>query len=535
MKIDGTVSPADAQFIYGNYTFSGTGVINTAALLIEASAAGTPDLTWDLTSSSTIATTTISNGSQLTMSLPEISAGPGAPPDPITGDLVLGSVVSGGGGGGGTLSLVGPTSGSGAQEFNNVTINAGESFVGISGGGGTGASVALTYAGDALTRNVGGTVDFDIANGGSVAVNQSAGTLTYYFDGGDPVAVPTLGGWATVNGTDWTQNFDSNVIALSPSQYTNDTWETVTSGQNLYGVNTTVIQSSQQPASSTTGTLRFNNPGAFTVGLSGDNDILTGGILVTSNVGANNEKISGGLLGTGNGQDLIVIQNNPLGSLTIDSGISNGGSAPIALTKSGPGALILTGNTSDGGGDNTYSGGTYINGGTLIVDNASGSGTGGGAVIVGFGSGATLAGSGAIGGPVTIYQSGRLDPGNGPSNPGTLTINNDLNLGDYSNLDYVLNAANTGSTVAAGNSLTVVNGQLAANNGITLNIVPGPNFAFGTHTLFKYSSVSAFTDFAGWNVSTLSLPGDDYYSFSNDATNKQIDLNIGNLLAGTPT
>ena len=61
---------------------------------------------------------------------------------------------------------------------------------------------------------------------------------------------------------------------------------------------------------------------------------------------------------------------NGSGTTTISSPIANGGTSTASnLTYSGSGTLLLTGN-------NTYGGTTTINGGTLLVSNTSGSGTG---------------------------------------------------------------------------------------------------------------------------------------------------------------
>ena len=94
----------------------------------------------------------------------------------------------------------------------------------------------------------------------------------------------------------------------------------------------------------TTNSLRFNNAASDTVSLSGTNIISTGGILVTGNVGSNSSAIGGGTLEGASGKDLIVIQDNPSGNLTIGSVIANNSSA-TALTKSGAGLLVLTGAT----------------------------------------------------------------------------------------------------------------------------------------------------------------------------------------------
>jgi autotransporter-associated beta strand protein len=79
----------------------------------------------------------------------------------------------------------------------------------------------------------------------------------------------------------------------------------------------------------------------------------------------------------------------------------NGGS----LTKIGTGALRLA-------GSNTYTGGTIVNGGTLLAN-----GSMVGAITVN--DGATLQGTGSVGGLVTVAEGGMLSPGN---SPGTLTM-----------------------------------------------------------------------------------------------------------------
>ena len=73
------------------------------------------------------------------------------------------------------------------------------------------------------------------------------------------------------------------------------------------------------------------------------------------------------------------------------------------MTKDGIGTWTLSGN-------NLYSGGTVVNGGTLLVNNTSGSGTGSGDVIVNMARLTTLGGTGTIGGRV-IVAPGKPCPG----------------------------------------------------------------------------------------------------------------------------
>ena len=107
----------------------------------------------------------------------------------------------------------------------------------------------------------------------------------------------------------------------------------------------------------------------------------------------------GGSIATGN-----VLQSGS--TITLDS---THGSFALGSALTGPNSVV-----KDGAGTTTlklagsYSGGTTVFNGTLLVNNSTGSGTGSGAVTVA--SGATLGGTGSIAGPVTI-NGGILSPG----------------------------------------------------------------------------------------------------------------------------
>jgi autotransporter-associated beta strand protein len=170
-------------------------------------------------------------------------------------------------------------------------------------------------------------------------------------------------------------------------------------------------------------------------------------------------------------------------------GIIEDGSAALAIVKEGLGELELT------GGGNSYSGGTTINAGTLIVNNVEGSATGSGNVLVG--ANGTLAGSGIIGGSVTVQ--GKLSPGN---SPGLLSIEGDLTLasGSVTTMQIAVFDPDTAfDQIWVGGTL---------NYGGTLNIVL-ENSGNGLFDLFNFNVLGA-SSFSAVTVSGYSLTRNDH-------------------------
>jgi len=116
-------------------------------------------------------------------------------------------------------------------------------------------------------------------------------------------------------------------------------------------------------------------------------------------------------LGSGNREVRVL---NGVSSTNVDgelAGVLSGSGGSV--TKTGSGTLSVT-------AANTYTGGTYVSAGSLLVNNTTGSGTGTGAVYVQ--SGAKLGGGGTVSGAVVVQ--GTLAPGNsiGTISTGNLTI-----------------------------------------------------------------------------------------------------------------
>lgn len=166
------------------------------------------------------------------------------------------------------------------------------------------------------------------------------------------------------------------------------------------------------------------------------------------------------------------------------SGVIANGAAGMTLTKTGAGTQILT-------GASTYSGGTTVSTGTLLVNNTTGSGTGSGTVTVSLG--ATFGGTGPVSGATTIngnYSSGTPAVAAGV---GTQAFSSDLAFGNSSTFQWDLNA---NSTATGFDTLTAV-GNITVGTGTTFNV------RFGTGVDL---SNSFWTDIASpktWSLSTI--------------------------------
>ncbi len=143
---------------------------------------------------------------------------------------------------------------------------------------------------------------------------------------------------------------------------------------------------------------------------------------------------------------------------TINSVIAGTG----GLNKTDLGTLVL-------GGANTYSGATTVSAGTLRVNGNQAAATG--AVTVQ--SGATLAGTGTLGGTVTVANGGTLAGQSGA----TLTMGG-LVLSDSANVNVTLGAPSA-------STLFQVNGNLTLDG--ILNITGTAGFGQGLYRLFNYT------------------------------------------------
>jgi len=199
--------------------------------------------------------------------------------------------------------------------------------------------------------------------------------------------------------------------------------------------------------------------------------------------------------------------NTTFSGIIQDGGL-NGGTGG-SLTKIGEGKLILT-------GANTYTGGTVIKHGKVLVNNTSGSSTGSGPVQV---NDDRLGGTGRIAGAVTIGTGsgagGVLAPRKGVK-PGTLTINSTLtfNSGTTYKVDFDSSSPAADKVVAKGAA-----------------IASGAHFSFvdhGTGTLTPGTVFTLIDNTAGTPIAGTFSNLPDGSTFTSNGNTYQVNYEGGN-------
>ena len=400
------------------------------------------------------------NGGTLTL---DFSA-TGAPTNNIINNSAVNSALTLAGG---KLNVIGGAVAN-TQQFAGVTIGSGNSAVNLTTG--SNGDVPLVALGGTFSRSQGGTVDFgDAGNTGNISTTAS---LLNIVNGvwTSTAANPTA--FATVNGTDWATIFGGSIAATSGYS------GTYTSTNNV-----DVTNGDAPSIGSTVNTLRFNaaNTGLT---LAGTNTIGTGGILNTA--AGTSSTISGGTLVSGIGKELVIINN---GNLTIGSVLANSTSGASVLTLSGSGTTTLNGN-------NTFTGNSFINSGTVVIGNGNALGTTAGTLTL---NGGTLASGSTVSlnaKPVTIANNSTI----GGSHD--ITLLGLLTNGGRTNILTVNNTANTTlTTINLSNSTTV-----GAN---VLNIAGSGNVSV-TGLVANGTATSAGLTYSGTGTLTLGNAANTY-------------------------
>jgi autotransporter-associated beta strand protein len=309
---------------------------------------------------------------------------------------------------------------------------------------------------------------------------QKAGTGRLVFAGGAPNTYP---GATIVSGGTLVLN-KSNTDAAIQGDLLIGTTGTETATVEL-GLNFQIEESSTNEVTiGELGTLNMefsDNIGPLVMrgGSVTGNGTLTVGFGVSSQTSAQTALISSGLSLNGSVQNFDIAGGSANPDLDILGGLFNGG-----VNKTGIGTLVLR-------GFNTYTGPTTVNGGTLLVNNTVGSGTGSGSVAVNASS--TLGGDGSVSGSVSVASAGVLAPGN---SIGDLAVGA-VAFGSLARFNVELGGLTAGTQfdqlIVAGNAL--LNGQLG------VSLVGG--FVPATGNTFKILTSGGIVS---GTFSTLSLP-----------------------------
>jgi autotransporter-associated beta strand protein len=240
----------------------------------------------------------------------------------------------------------------------------------------------------------------------------------------------------------------------------------------------------------------YHDSSALTIGsLEGSGNVFLGDLNLT--VGSNNRStVFSGVLRDGQS----------------DGSGATGGS----LIKIGSGTLTLS-------GTNLYTGGTRVDAGRLMANNAGGSATGTNFVMVNN-NGSALGGTGTIsGGPVTVNPHAALSGGDAMTATGSLKVANNVTFNPNSMIELGLGGAGAHSTLSrTGGTWSFANNQAfafinaGAQLGIYDNIITGLAGDPGST--------------ASWTITTPGFVG----TFTYDGAGN-VDLTITGVPTGSPT
>jgi len=520
---------------FSSTVFSGTSSGGSARLIAQGG--GAFDFS-GLTSSGTTAGSIEGDGSFL-LGAKTLTVGSNNLSTEVSGVIADGGASGGVGGalvkvGTGTLTLTGANSYSGGTTINAGTlavaanVNLGAASGGLTFGGGTlrflsgfgssrtitlnagGATIDTNGNHDTLAGSIGGiggltkigTGILELSgnnsygggttiSGGALQANQSTalGTGAVTFTGTASTLVLNNADLANAIGIG--SNVKATIDALGPAAL---------DGAITLGANSTLVLN---PSNGGLNHTLFLANSSTTVDPSARIDIQGGVAPSTAagaalfggnvNIGAagwldlNNQNVTTSVLtGSGTITSAASPQTLAVGSGSFSGSITNTGAGVLSLKKFGSGIFVLTGNES-------YSGSTTVNGGTLEVD-----GTIANTSSVTVNSGGKLSGTGLIDPPtVTIMGGGILAPGRAANPAGTLTIAGSLAF--QSGALYVVQIA--GSTAANTN----VSGNATLTGGtVNVQFAPG-GFLKNQYTILTAAGGLGGTTFDG--LTNTSLPG----------------------------
>ena len=266
----------------------------------------------------------------------------------------------------GTLDLRGQAAGVTQQTLGTVSLAEGASTITVNSGGSGSYELALGN----LTRSLASGAQVNFASGFGFLGTAGADTTAIHIaatqiNGAAPALTnQMLGAWAVVNGDAFASYGANGVGALGNTldgyaDYDSTDVTTATASQNVNDATSRTLT-----ASRTVHSLRFGASTGTTLGLNAGAILtLTSGGLLSNFAAANTigTADSQGAITSSSGELVAWVNQNTLTLRPVLSGAMN-------LVKGGAGTLMLQGN-------NSYSGTTFVNGGTLALATPGANGT----------------------------------------------------------------------------------------------------------------------------------------------------------------
>jgi len=377
--------------------------------------------------------------------------------------------------GGGILQIEGNPSSASSQAFSGTTLSAGGASTLTAGpSGGPNPTIALgafTASGGVLAINgpayssapttTSGQTG-SAGNGNSTGLQAATATLTTTSGTANTAFQSTTSGaedyycYGTVGLYDFAAVSGSSPFTITGlSQISSTTSGLGTAGDGSYylattafDVNNAVAQThfddiagnfTPSPNTTSLGGLRFNYNGALTLSLPSGSTYTFGAILVTPNVGANNDSISGsafvepGWRSSSNSGELAIYQNNTNGFLILNNPLADGKTAGGGWLQSGAGTVVYS-------AVNTFTGTLNLDGGVSEITADSG--------------------LGAVGTGATVNMNGGTILGNA-----TFTLDN-----SGSNKRGISLGNNGGSLAAVSGDTMTVDGVISGSTPLTIGI-----------------------------------------------------------------
>ncbi|WP_395736536.1 autotransporter-associated beta strand repeat-containing protein [Prosthecobacter sp.] len=409
----------------------------------------------------------------------------------VANRLPTGLAISLGGGG---ISYLGRAQYTSAETLGAITVTEGSSTINVTNNATGISSAQLTLSSLSLTNN--STVTF--TNSGGTLGTIGSNPMIFITGQSSTSATGTtsiLGGGYIVNGTDFAAyNATYGVGALNATGFAGYSPLLINNAAATDNVSISVTPA-LAIGTQTVNSMRVTGTTVLTQNTGTTLTLATGGLLDSSAAFTLGSVVNQGSLTSATSQ--LFLYNNGTGAITLNSAVTGSG---MALIKSGGSSGATTLN-----GTNTYTGGTYVNQGTLTLGNAgslaTGSGTGGTGGLTTLGSGGIF----LYGGNLTQIAGSSLFPAasgaayyTSTTGAQAATITGSSTLTLSSSLSYAGSVTTTDSnTITLTSTAGIAVGQLVTGTGIpgseyvtsvnpannTITITSGPGVLAGTNTL----------------------------------------------------